>query len=356
MRRILALILISVVGLPLLAINYGNAAISGGHYAISRYDFAHEVDAISTNSAMACYVTNLWGVTFTNGAGSNTFDQNTVTAWANLRLEGLAEATYAERHFGLTYSADVLSAAAANLTAQMTAAANANGANCSEPATNALANLPTAVAAGLMQAEAASELLSTKLSARISESPASLQAFYQAHLAEYQKICVAIALVAPRDVNAFNADLAAGMSVGSLAAKYSKDSSAAQGGAYGCSGPTSSARDLTRGVALNTFGAPQAITQQGVSYSLYVAPITRTPLPYSEVASQVLADVRSVNSGSIDAVKQAIYQEVGIDVNPVIGRYGSGQQGVGIYPPASPATTNTPNDGYGLDASTALHF
>ena len=356
MRRILALILISVVGLPLLAINYGNAAVTGGHYSLSRYDFAHEVNAISTDPAMACYVTNLWGITFTNGAGSNTLDQNTVTAWANLRLEGLAEETYAERHYGLTYSSDVLSAAATNLTAQMTAAANANGANCSASATNALANLPYAVSAGLMQAEAASELLSTKLPARISESVDSLQGFYQAHLSEYQKICVAIALVAPSDVNAFNADRAAGMSVGSLAAKYSKDSSATQGGAYGCFGPTSTARDLTRGVALNTFGTPQAINQQGITYSLYVAPITRTQLPYSEVASQVLADVRSVNSGSIDAVKQSIYQEVGIDVNPLIGRYGSGQQGVGIYPPASPATAITPNDANGLDASTALHF
>lgn len=339
-----------------MAVNYGNAAVTGGHYSLSRYDFAHEVNAISTSPAMACYVTNLWGITFTTGAGSNTLDQNTVTAWANLRLEGLAEETYAERRYGLTYSSDVLSAAATNLTAQMTAAANANGASCPQSATLAFANMPTAVAASLLRAEAASEFLSTKLPARISESTTSLQAFYQAHLTEYQKICVAIALVAPTDLSAFNADRTAGMSVGSLAAKYSKDASASQGGAYGCFGPSSTARDLTRDVALNTYGNPQVINQQGTNYWLYVAPISRTQLSYADVATQVIDDIRSVNSGSVDAVKQSIFQEVGIDVNPLIGRYGSGQQGVGIYPPASPASTITPNGGTGLDASTALHF
>lgn len=358
MRRIFASLVLAVVGIPLLAINYGNAAVTGGHYSLSRYDFAHEVNAISTNAAMACYVTNLWGVTFASGAGTNTIDETTITAWANLRLEGLAEISYAEDHFGLVYSSEILSNAATNLEAQMSAAASANGAQCAALATplNALASLPTAVAASLLQAEAASELMSSKLPARIAETDVSLRAFYQGHLSEYQTICASIALVRPSDVASFNADKAAGLSVGALAAKYSQDPSATSGGVYGCFDPSSNARDLVRGVPLNTFGLPQTVTVQGMPYSLYVAATSRKQLPFETVSSQVLTDVRNVNAGSIEAAKQGIYQRVGVNVNPLLGQFGSGQQGVGIYAPASPATTNVPNEGLGLDAASALHF
>jgi len=349
---------LAVVGVPLLAINYGNAAVTGGSYSLSRYDFAHEVNAISTNAAMACYVTNLWGVTFTSGAGTNTIDETTITAWANLRLEGLAEITYAEDHFGLLYTSDILSNAATHLEAQMSAAASAHGADCASLATplNALASLPTAVAASLLQAEAASELMASKLPSRIAETDVSLRAFYQGHLGEYQNICASIALVRPSDVGAFSADRAAGLSVAALAAKYSRDPSAASGGAYGCFNPSSNARDLLRGLALNTFGTPQTVTVQGQPYSLYVAATSRKQLSFEAVSTQVLTDIRNVNSGSIEAAKQGIYQRVGVDVNPLLGRFGSGQQGVGIYAPAAPATTNVPNEGIGLDAASALHF
>jgi hypothetical protein len=357
-RRILASLVLAVVGVPLVAINYGNAAVTGGNYSLSRYDFAHEVNAISTNSAMACYVTNLWGVTFASGAGTNTIDETTITAWANLRLEGLAEITYAEDTFGLVYTSDVLSNAATNLEAQMSAAASANGAACGSLATplNALASLPTSVAASLLQAEAASELMASKLPSRIAETDVSLRAFYEAHLGEYQNICASVALVRPSDVARFTADQAAGLTVAALAAKYSQDPSATSGGAYGCFDPSSNARDLVRGVALNTFGTPQTVTVEGATYSLYVAATSTTQLSFEAVATQVLKDVRNVNAGSIEAAKQAIYERVGVSVNPLLGRLGAGERGVGIYAPASPATTNVPNEGIGLDATSALHF
>jgi hypothetical protein len=338
--------------------NYGNAAVSAGRYSLSRYDFAHEVNAISTNSAMACYVSNLWGVNFASGAGTNTIDENTITAWANLRLEGLAEITYAEDSFGLAYTSDVLSGAATNLEAQMSAAATANGASCASLAApvNALASLPTSVVASLLQAEAASELLSSKLPARIAETNDSLQAFYEAHLSEYQRLCVSIALVRPSDEASFKTDKAAGLSVAALAAKYSQDPSAAAGGAYRCLDPNSNARDITRGLANNTFSAPQTVDVQGQPRLLYVAVTSRTQLPFATVATQVLTDVRYVNAGSIEAAKQGIYQRVGVDVNPLLGRFGSGQQGVGIYAPHSPDASTVPNGGSGLDAATALRF
>ena len=160
----------------------------------------------------------------------------------------------------------------------------------------------------------------------------------------------------PGDVASFSADQAAGLSVAALAAKYSQDPSATSGGAYGCFDPSSNARDLTRGLPLNTFSAPQKVSVQGQSFSLYVAATSRTPLSFEAVATQVLTDVRNVNSGSIEAAKQGIYQRVGINVNPLLGRFGSGEQGVGIYVPVSPAAANVPNGGSGLDASSALHF
>ena len=352
MRRIIALLVISALGLPLLAVNLGNTAIASGSQSLTRYQFAHEVSDIATNSAVSCYVNSLWGVTFTAGAGTNTMDASSITTWANLRLEGMAEEEYATKYLGFQLTDSTFNAALANLSNQMMAAAAASGVNCGVDAQKALLDLPSGLAGNLIRAQAASGFLASKLPARIDESPASLQAFYAAHQSEYDTICVSVALVVPTDVAAFQADRAAGMSVAELATKYSHDASAAAGGAYGCFDATSNARDLTRGVALNTYSAGSSV-QNGM-YVLFVAPTKRTPAPYEKVASQVLTDVRNVNSGSIEAAKQGIYSRVGVLVSPVVGRYGTGAQGIGVYPPAAPASTllNT----FGLDSTTAIHF
>ena len=127
MRRIIALLVLSALGLPLIAVNLGNTAIASGSQSLTRYQFAHEVSDIATNSAISCYVNSLWGVTFTAGAGTNTMDASSITTWANLRLEGMAEEEYATKYLGFQLTDSTFNAALTNLSNQMMAAAAANG-------------------------------------------------------------------------------------------------------------------------------------------------------------------------------------------------------------------------------------
>lgn len=353
MRRLTALLIAALIAVPWLGANISTAAVQGGRFAESNYDFAHEVHAIKNSDAASCYVSALWGVVFTGGAGLGTYDLAGVTAWANLRLEGLAIASYATDHLNFAPTAKDLDTARNNLVRQMTSSATAKAQNCSGTAAAALAALPTGVQDAMVMAEAASEQVLAKVPSRISEDDASLRAFYNAHRSEYDKICVRVAVVLPVDVASFQADARAGKSPIDLVKKYSLDSSRDQNGEYGCFDATSNARDLVRGARVGEWGQPQPVNGNdagGTGYYLLVSPMSRTTQPYSDakVQAQVLSDVRKLNAGSASAIKEGIFARVGIRVNPQIGRFGNGQNGLGIYPPATPLSDLVPNGGAGL--------
>lgn len=329
------------------------AAVQGGSNAESNYDFAHEVHAIKNSESASCYVGALWGVTFSGGAGLGTYDLASVTAWANLRLEGLAIASYAKDQLEFAPTSKDLETARRNLIRQMTSSVTAKGQSCPGTPSDALNSLPASVQENMVMAEAASEQVLATVSSRISEDDASLRAFYNAHRSEYDKICVRVAVVLPQDVASFQADAQAGKNPVDLVKKYSLDSSREQNGEYGCFDATTNARELVRGARLGEWGQPQAVTGSGSGYYLFVSPMSRTSQPYSNsaVRAQVLSDVRKLNAGSATAIKEGIFARVGIRVNPQIGRFGNGQNGLGIYPPATPASALVPNGGAGLALS-----
>lgn len=350
MRRLIAFLLAAAVIVPWLGATVSTAAVQGGSGSESNYDFAHEVHAIKNSEGASCYVGALWGVTFTGGAGLGTYDLASVTAWANLRLEGLAIASYAKEQFQFAPTAKDLETARNNVIRQMTSSATAKALSCPGTPGDALDSLPTTVQESIVMAEAASEQVLAEVPSRISEDDASLQAFYNAHRSEYDKICVRVAVVLPEDVASFQADARSGKSPVDLVKKYSLDSSRAQNGEYGCFDATSNARELVRGVAIGEWGQPQAVSGSGSSYYLLVSPMSRTSQPYANptVQAQVLTDVRKLNAGSATAIKEGIFARVGIRVNPQIGRFGNGQSGLGIYPPSTPAAELVPNGGVGL--------
>lgn len=352
MRRLVAFFIAALIVVPWLGATVSTAAVQGGQFAESNYDFAHEIHAIKNSEGASCYVSALWGVSFTGGAGLGTYDGAGVTAWANLRLEGLALASYAKDQFDFHPLATDLDRARANVIRQMTSSATAKGQTCPGTASDALSSLPTSVQESIVMAEAASEKILATVPSRIGEDDASLRAFYNAHRSEYDTICVRVAVVLPEDVTKFQSDATAGKSPVELVQKYSLDSSRAQDGEYGCFDATSNARDLVRGAGIGQWGQPQAVTGSGSGYYLFVSPMSRTSQPYAnaKVQAQVLSDVRKLNAGSATAIKEGIFARVGIRVNPQIGRFGNGQSGLGIYPPKTPSTSFVPNDGANLVA------
>jgi len=349
-RRLTAFLLAAVIIVPWLGATISTAAVQGGSSAESNYDFAHEVHAIKNSEGASCYVGALWGVTFSGGAGLGTYDLAGVTAWANLRLEGLAIASYAKDQLAFAPTSKYLDTARINLIRQMSSSATAKSQNCPGTPNDALNSLPTSVQESMVLAEAASEQVLAKVPSRIGEDDASLRAFYNAHRSEYDKICVRVAVVLPQDVASFQADARAGKSPIALVKKYSLDSSRAQNGVYGCFDATTNARELVRGARIGEWGQPQAVSGSGSGYYLFVSPMSRTSQPYSNanVQAQVLSDVRKLNAGSATAIKEGIFARVGIRVNPQLGRFGNGQNGLGIYPPATPSPALVPNGGAGL--------
>ena len=348
MRRLIALLVSALIVIPWLGATVSTAAVQGGQFAESNYDFAHEVHAIKNSDAASCYARALWGVSFTGGAGLGTYDLAGVTAWANLRLEGLAIASYANDHLRFAPTADDLVKARANLVRQMSLSATASGQSCSGSASDALAALPARVQEAMVMSEAASEVVLAKIPSRISEDDASLRAFYNSHRNEYAKICIRIAVVMKDDVPLFQADARAGKSAEALVKKYSVDASRNSKGEYGCFDATTNAREFVRGAKIGEWGQPQAVNVGGAY--LIVSPMSRTMQPFSDpkVQAQVLSDVRKLNAGSAGAIKEGIFARVGLRVNPQIGRFGNGQNGLGIYPPATPSTSLVPNGGAGL--------
>jgi len=103
--------------------------------------------------------------------------------------------------------------------------------------------------------------------------------------ANYDTICVSVAVVDPTQITNFNEAQSEGMSVAELAKKFSADPSASKGGVYGCFGPTSSSfsgvRTATASTPLNTFPTtPEQITYDNAEADLFVAPTKRTPTPF----------------------------------------------------------------------------
>ena len=349
MRRIVALIALALIGSPLAGYALGNPALVVGNQSVSSAQLTHEVDLLrSVDAPLGCYVGALWNVSLANGAGANTLQLSGVTAWANIRLEGLALEKYAAQRFNFAITPQIKSNAIVALSHQMESAAQSAAITCPTSAANALNIADVNLVDAMVSAQAAGAKILAEVPNSIGTDTASLKAFYNAHLSEYDNICVRVAVVPAESVGDFTNDVRMGASPDAVARKYSVDASAANGGSYGCYGPNTQARDLTRGVAIGQWGSPQQTSQNGVSEYLYVSPMSRTHLPFSSVESVVLADVRQINVGASSAIKTGIYEQIGVRVNPTLGRFGISSGTAGIYAPLSPQSSLVTNEGASL--------
>jgi hypothetical protein len=162
-------------------------------------------------------------------------------------------------------------------------------------------------------------------------------------------------VVSPANLGAFSAAQSQGESVAALAKKFSVDTSAARGGAYGCYAPTSSSFDSVRAdvgtTKLGAFSAtPQYISDNGTEMALFVAPTKETVTPLSQAVSAVVSDIQSLNSTAASSEEESILYATAVGVNPVFGRWGvsSSSSGPSVFVPALPSPTDA------LDSSANL--
>jgi hypothetical protein len=266
-------------------------------------------------------------------------------AWTRLRIEGLSITQFAESHLKFVPTAATLAQAETSLESELTQAASAAASKdgaCPGTASAALAAMPTEMRNAEIEGQAASLYLVSKLDSTIPLTSKSLEAFYTSHTADYDTLCVSIAVVPLSQTTAFAKAQSGGESVADLAKQFSIDSTKTKGGAAGCFPPSNASYASVRSdeltTKLNTFETtPQYINDNGTEEALFVAPTKRTVTPFAQAESAVLADVQSENASSANTEEEGILSRAAIDVDPAFGQWVLESTGPTVLVPSLPA-------------------
>jgi hypothetical protein len=333
----------ALLGATLYGLSNYSSGISVNGSTVSSSTLRNELVAISSNATLDCYVTALNAASFAPGAGGASMNASGAAAWANLRVEGVALDEFATNSLKFHPDAATLAKAQTSLESELSAAGASQSTPCTGTSTQALAEMPAEMRSFEIAAQAASLYLVTKLNTTVPLTLASVKQYYDTHAANYDTICVSVAVVDPTQVSAFNQAQSAGMSVAALAKKFSADPSAAKGGAYGCFGPSSSSYSGVRGATLstplNTFPTtPEATTYDNVQAALFVAPTKRTPTPFAQAESAVLSDLENANATAANSEKEVILRYSNVAIDPSVGRWGVATTGPEVFVPATPSS------------------
>jgi hypothetical protein len=351
-RRLVALFVVALLGATVYGISGASSGVSANHQGVSSYTLNAELSAISHNANLSCYISSLDPTSYVAGAGSDSVKSGAAAIWANLRVEGLAINQYVTTTLKYHPDAEELTAAKTSLEDEMTEeAANSTTTKCTGTAAEAVAAMPAEMRSSEIQDQASSLYLVKKLNETVPLTKASMEKYYKSHVADYDTLCVSIALVTPDEVPTFEKAQAAGESVAALAKKYSQDpTSAAKGGAYGCYSPSSeyytSVRTDVASTPLDAFpSTPQYTDQSGVEYALFVAVTKRTRTSYTAAASTVLSDLQNQNAEQADKVKNSLLYAAAVHVDPSVGRWGLNTTGPEVFAPSVPSSKNVTGAG-----------
>ena len=359
MRRLVVLLLIAFVGAGLYGVSDTSSGISVNGASISASTFRSELAAIASAPTIQCYLSALAPANFAPGAGNATVSTSGAAAWSNLRVEGLAITQFVRSHFSYRPSAQALAIAKSSLEGEMTQAAGASHQqNCPGTAAQALGEMPSEMRQAQIESQAASLYLVGRLNSTIPLTTASMKAYFASHQSSYATLCVSVAVVRPNEMGAFASAQAKGATVATLAREFSVDPSKVHGGKYGCFAPSSTAYTAVRSdIGTTSLGrfttSPRALSQNGVTFALYVALTKRLRTPFDQAARLVFSDIQNLNAGSANTVKENILYRAAVAVDPAFGRWGLGPSGPSVFAPATPAATNVDSASTLATASTS---
>ena len=337
--------MLALLGAGVFGLSSASSGLSVNGTTVSARALRAELATIATTPALQCYVTALSPANFSPGAGAATMSASGAAAWTNLRVEGLAILQFVHSRFHFAARARDLGVAASSLEGEMTQAAATSRLSCPGTSAQALAAMTPEMRDAEVQAQAASLFLVSKLNSTIPLTGAALRAYYASHSANYDTLCVSVALVPPSQVRAFAREQSRGATVVQLAKKFSVDPSSKHGGSYGCFGPDSNTYASVRAdvgrAPLRRFPAtPQTVSLNGAPYALYVAVNERVATPFARALGAVLVDVRTINANSANTVKQNLLYRAAVAIDPAFGRWGLARTGPMVFAPATPATTD----------------
>lgn len=342
-RRLVALLVIAVLGATFYGLYNNSSGISVNGGTVPSSTLRSELLAISTNPTLDCYLTLLGASSFAPGAGGASMKASDATAWANLRVEGLAIESYATTALNFHPSASTLAKAQVSLESELTQASEGQSTPCSGTAAQALSEMPAEMRTFEVTSQAASLDLVTKLNSTVPLTVTSMKQYYSTHTADYDTICVSVAVVDPSEVTAFGEAQTSGMSVAALAKKFSEDPSGKKGGAYGCFAPSSTSyagvRAATLTTKIDTFTTtPEEITYNNAEAALFVAATKRSATPFAQAETAVLSDLENANATAANLQKEKILEKyTNVAIDPSFGSWGSAANGPEVFAPATPS-------------------
>jgi hypothetical protein len=330
-RRLVAFLVIALLGAAAFGLTNASSGLNVNGTTVSGNTFRAELTAITASPGMQCYLHALNPVSFTSGGGADTIAGAGAAAWANFRLEGIAITKYVTVHLKFDPTTQTLTAAKASLESEMTDAADeavseGSAKPCPGTSAQALASMPLEMQKAQITDQAASLYLVSKLTTTVPLTAKAMEAYYASHSADYDTLCVSIAVVPPTRLSGFASAQANGDSVADLAKHFSIDSSAKAGGAAGCFAPSSqdyaSVRADVSPTLLNAFPTtPLQINDNGTTEALFVAVTKRTVNTYTQAAAAVLADLQSSNASSARTEEETILFESAISLDPAFGQW-----------------------------------
>lgn len=342
MRRLVVLFVVALVGVSLYGLNVRAGGLRVNAESVSGATMRAELAAIAANPNLQCYLSALSATSEAPGAGGDTLNAAGASAWTDARVQGLTIASYVTSTLHHHFSAGDLVSAQNSLEGELTQQVSAHSLTCPGTAAQALAAMTPEMRHNELLDWAASLYLESKLNSTVPLTTSALEAYYLSHAANYDTLCISIAVVAPSQVSAFNTAASHGASVATLAKKFSLDASAKRGGAYGCYSPTSASYATVRsdvtGEALNTFSTSHYVSLSSGTYALYVALTKRTPSTFAIAEPLVLTDVRNQNASSANNIEKSLEFQAAVYVDPALGRWGLDTTGPRVFAPALPAT------------------
>ncbi len=334
------------MGATLFGLSNTSSGIAVDGTTVSNSTFRAELSAISSKTTLECYIDALAPATYASGAGASVA-MTGATAWANLRVEGLAIEHYVRTYLKFHATPKVLAQAKTSLLSELTQAGTS--AKCTGTSAEAFNEMPAEMQTFEVASQAASLDLVNKLDTTIPLTVANIQKYYDEHVANYDNLCVSAAVVPLSQVADFTKAQAAGATVAQLAKEFSEDPSGEKGGALGCYGPTSSSYSSVRAdivsTSLNTFPTtPQYIDYNNSTAALFLATTKRTVTPFAQVENLVASDVETANATNANTEKEKIlYYYSVVSVDPAYGRWGLSSTGPSLFAPALPAKANVGN-------------
>ncbi len=345
MRRLVVLFVVLLVGAAAFGLSSSSTGLSVNHDTVSASTFRAELAAISQHPTLDCFITALDPQDYAPGSGGDSIDAAGAAAWANFRVEGLAINEYVTRQLKYVPDTAELAKAQTSLELEMTQQAKDDSLDCPGTAQEALAEMPAEMRTTEIQSQATSLYLVAKLRTSIPLTTASMKRYYAAHVADFDTLCLSIAIIAPSEVSAFSKSQAAGLSVAALAKLYSEDqANASTGGSAGCFSPKEDTYESVRddidfSLPLDTFpSTPAYVTENGSEYALYIAVTKKTVTPFATASPAVLEDLQNLNAVSAKALKISLLQAAAVHVDPALGRWATSSSGPEVSVLVKPAT------------------